>query len=104
MHLLSAFAGVQVHGEAWPPFDAGIQHSLIEALLASNARFAAFMLTELFGLEERFNVPGLSSDTNWTARMPMTVAQIRREAQWKDECEWLRDALRRTGRLAASPQ
>jgi 4-alpha-glucanotransferase len=49
---LSEFAGLRFSAEGWPEYDAHIRRALLEALLASNARFAAFMLTDLFGLEE----------------------------------------------------
>ena len=67
-------------------------------MLASNARFAAFMLTDLFGLEDRFNVPGIAADSNWSARLPMTMAELRHAAPWKEESEWLKKAIKRTER------
>jgi 4-alpha-glucanotransferase len=98
LRLLASFAGLPVHEGHWPPYDDMIRHALLEALLASNARFAAFMLTDLFALEERFNVPGIESGVNWSARMPMTVRQMRGQSPWKEECAWLAEVIRRTGR------
>jgi len=98
LRLLASFAGLPVHEGNWPAYDDAIRHALIEALLASNARYAAFMLTDLFALEDRFNVPGIESTANWSARMPVTVRQMRGQSPWRDECAWLADAIRRTGR------
>ena len=52
------------------------------------------MLTDLFGLEDRFNVPGIAADSNWSARLPMTVAEMRQASPWKEEGEWLKKAIR----------
>ena len=98
LRLLATFAGLPVHEGHWPHYDDTIRHALIEALLASNARYAAFMLTDLFALEERFNVPGIESGANWSARMPMTIRKMRGQSPWKDECAWLAEAIRRTER------
>jgi 4-alpha-glucanotransferase len=56
------------------------------------------MLTDLFGLEDRFNVPGIAVDSNWSARLPMTVAEMQCALPWKEEVAWLKKAIQRTGR------
>jgi 4-alpha-glucanotransferase len=99
LRFLAEFAGLPVPtDDAWPPYDNRIRCALLEALLASNARYAAFMLPDLFALEDRFNVPGIASADNWSARLPMTVAQMSAQAPWKAECTWLKQAIKRTGR------
>ena len=95
---LAEFAGLRFSADGWPEYDAHIRHALLEALFTSNARFAAFMLTDLYGLEDRFNVPGIAADSNWSARLPMTVAELRNAAPWKEEGEWLKKAIKRTER------
>jgi 4-alpha-glucanotransferase len=98
LRFLSEFAGLPVCEGDWPAYDDTVRHALIEALLASNARYAAFMLPDLFALEDRFNVPGIASGVNWSARMPVTLTQLCHESPWKDECAWLAEAVKRTGR------
>jgi 4-alpha-glucanotransferase len=98
LRALADFSGLRFSGDGWPEYDTHIRRALLEALLASNARFAAFMLTDLFGLEDRFNVPGIAADSNWSARLPMTVAELRHAAPWKEESEWLKKAIKRAGR------
>ena len=95
---LAEFAGLRFSSDGWPEYDAHIRRALLEALLTSNARYAAFMLTDLFGLEDRFNVPGIAADSNWSARLPMTVAELRYAAPWKEESDWLKKAIKSTGR------
>ncbi|MEZ5387661.1 MAG: 4-alpha-glucanotransferase [Prosthecobacter sp.] len=90
---LADFAGLRFSDGGWPEYDEHIRHALLEALLASESRYAAFMLTDLFGLEDRFNVPGIAADSNWSARLPMTVAEMSQASPWKSESQWLKKAI-----------
>lgn len=56
------------------PFDGEIHHLLLFGLFATNSWLAVNMVTDLFGTEERFNVPGSAGNTNWTQRLPQPVA------------------------------
>lgn len=98
LRFLSDFAGLRFSDGGWPEYDEHVRRALLEALLSSNARFAAFMLTDLFGLEQRFNVPGIAADSNWSARLPMSVAEMGHASPWKEEASWLKKAIQRTGR------
>lgn len=82
----------------YPPFDDGIRRALLAALFHSRSRFAAFTLPDLFGAEIRFNVPGVAADHNWSARLPMTLAEMQAESPWREECAWLAAVLRESGR------
>ncbi len=98
LRFLSEFAGLWEKEGNWSPYNEGIRRALLEALLASNARFAAFMITDLFGMEDRFNVPGIAGAMNWSARLPMTIQQMKSESPYREECEWLKSAIEKTGR------
>jgi 4-alpha-glucanotransferase len=43
---------------------------MLAELFLSNAENVSIFFADLFGLEERFNVPGLVDDANWTLRLP----------------------------------
>ncbi|MCX6875380.1 MAG: 4-alpha-glucanotransferase [Verrucomicrobia bacterium] len=75
---LAEFAAIPkpTHGH-WPPFTDAIQWRLIMALFASNSRYAAIMVTELFALENRINRPGTTGGENWRFRLPWTLSEIR---------------------------
>jgi 4-alpha-glucanotransferase len=90
---LADFAGLRFSDGGWPEYDEHIRRALLGALLASQSRYAAFMLTDLFGLEDRFNVPGIAADSNWSARLPMTVSEMRQASPWKNESQWLKKAI-----------
>lgn len=52
-------------------------HSLIlRAVLHAPSWLAVFMITDIFGTEDRFNVPGAVSEGNWSYRLHKTVAEL----------------------------
>ena len=78
LRALAEFAGIPkpAHGR-WPRFTETIQWRLIKVLFASNSRYAALMITELFGLEDRINRPGTTGGDNWRFRVPWSLTEIR---------------------------
>lgn len=77
LRLLAEFAGIPVHRDGqWPEYGDVIQWRLIKALLASRARYAALMVTDLFGQSDRYNRPGTVGGENWRLRLPWTLGQI----------------------------
>ncbi len=98
LKFLCQFAWWHPEAGPYPPFDDSIRRALLTALLKSRSRFAAITLPDLFGAEIRFNVPGISADRNWSTRLPMTLAEMRTEAPWRQECQWLAEAVSESGR------
>jgi 4-alpha-glucanotransferase len=83
LRILAEFGGIpRPAHDRWPRFSEGIQWRLIKALFASNSRYAALMVTELFGLDDRINSPGSSGGENWRFRLPWSLAEI-------DSTPWL---------------
>jgi 4-alpha-glucanotransferase len=50
--------------------------AMLAELLASRAENVSIFFADLFGIEERFNIPGVVSDENWTLRLPPDFADI----------------------------
>ena len=48
----------------------------LRRVLGSNSWLAIFMLTDIFGQETRFNVPGSVAESNWSARLDKTIAEL----------------------------
>jgi 4-alpha-glucanotransferase len=99
LRILSEFAGIPIprHGP-WPPYTEGIRLRLFKALLSSNACYAVVMITELFSLDDRINVPGTTTPENWSFRLPWTLAHIRSDHQLNDTCRKLAALIGVTGR------
>ncbi len=90
LRILSEFAGIPIPYQApWPSFTEGIRLRLIKALFSSNSRYAVLMITELFGLDERFNHPGTSGGENWRYRLPWTLEEMRADSRLEENCRKL---------------
>jgi 4-alpha-glucanotransferase len=54
----------------------GHVHELfLRGMLACNSWMVVFMVTDLFGTAQRFNVPGAVADSNWSERLALPVAE-----------------------------
>ena len=92
LRVLSEFAGLPLAQDhcSFPPYDEEVKWKLLGALLGCRARYAAFMITDLFGLRDRFNVPATVGGSNWRIRLPFTLEEMRRRDDLREEAEKLR--------------
>lgn len=51
-------------------------HGLFASLLASRARHASLFFPDLFGMSDRYNLPGVVADSNWRLRLPSNFEQL----------------------------
>lgn len=100
LRILSEIAGLKVPKDrkSYPPYDDEIKWALMKGLLACKSRYAAFMITDLYGMKERFNVPGTVGGSNWRVRMPFTVLEMTARPEMWAEAEKLRGLIGETGR------
>jgi 4-alpha-glucanotransferase len=70
---LMAFLKLDSHN---PPkeFNFELAKALFDTLLSSDCWLGVLMVTDLFGLTQRFNEPGSSSDYNWSQRLSYPLA------------------------------
>jgi len=95
MNGLLAFCG-EPPLEAPKAFDDHIHEVTMRGLLATNSWLAIPMVTDIFGTEDRFNVPGAIGDQNWTARLDRTAPALDRE--FESQLKVLRQIVAQTGR------
>jgi len=50
-------------------------------VMESNSWLAIFQITDVFAQETRFNVPGSVGESNWSARLEKTVAEMNKDPQ-----------------------
>jgi 4-alpha-glucanotransferase len=72
---------------------------IMEALFASNSWLAIVMITDLLARKDRFNIPGMANEGNWTRRMHATVSELRHSRTTRERMRLIRELLRKTGRL-----
>jgi 4-alpha-glucanotransferase len=75
-HLAARLALAQPERLAVPGF---LATAMLAELFASPAENVSIFFADLFGYEERFNVPGLVDAANWTLRLPPDFAELYRE-------------------------
>lgn len=94
LHLLAEFAGISALPDGtWPAFSDEIQWLLVKALLESNSRHAAIMITDLFGMPDRINYPGKVGPQNWTYRIGKSVDEIRTAPRERGMLEKFRELI-----------
>lgn len=100
LHGLCEFAGIEMAEGNPPPWSGEVQEKLLAALFSTPARHAAVMITDLFGLRDRINVPGVMSGANWSWRLEPTVSELARNPFWSERVARIKKLLIGTGRAA----
>jgi 4-alpha-glucanotransferase len=93
MRILAQFAHVDADH---PPqsFTRDLHEKLLRALFESNSWIAVVMITDVFGRSERFNLPGVAGDVNWTQRLHAPVSQLSEDGM----VPRVKELLKETGR------
>ena len=96
LRMLAQFADLpEPHDPAgWPVFSGPVKWALLDALLAARSRYAALMITDLYGMHDRFNKPGTTGGENWRLRLPWTIARLRSDPALEREAARLAQAIR----------
>ena len=97
---LAAWCGFAVPRIA--PFSDEIHAQIVRALFASQSWMAVLMITDVFATAQRFNVPGAVSDTNWSERLALPVAQWKADAVLAGKTRLVREIVAETGRGGVS--
>ena len=100
LERLARFADIHGFDNGYiPEYSDHIRECLLDALFQTNSRYASVMITDLLGLEDRFNVPGVLSDANWSQRLPMTVRELQENPYWTTLGTQIRNHLKDSGRF-----
>ena len=86
--ILAFFSNSEVHA------------AFIEGLFACESWLAVHMITDIFGLSDRFNVPGAIGDQNWTTRIEGAIKEW--DQLYKNQVLLSVEALQKTGRVPAA--
>lgn len=78
------------------PYGDSVHRALLQGLLNCNSWIAIPMVTDLFGTNQRFNVPGAVGSANWTARIAEPVSEW--NVRHHDLLAWWRTAVSESGR------
>ncbi len=98
MKALMAFCGAK--GLELPcPFTREVHQALVKGLFASNSWLAVHQITDVFGLSDRFNVPGAIGDENWTARIKGSINEW--DFLYSEAVSGVAESISASGRLPA---
>jgi 4-alpha-glucanotransferase len=94
---VTAFA--HLHVREPEPWSDALHLALLRAIFRSNSWIAVCMITDFFGSEQRFNVPGAVAESNWSERLPYEVEKWRTEPGLRAMAEAVKRELKEGGRL-----
>jgi 4-alpha-glucanotransferase len=97
LRMFAEFSGLPAEKEL-AAFDSDIQWSLIAGLLRCRSRYAAIMVTDLFGMHDRFNRPGTVGGENWRFRLPFTLAEMQHRTDLAEASTRMREVIEATDR------
>ena len=88
-------------GEAPPrDFDGEAHELILRGVLKTPSWLAVFMITDVFGIEARFNVPGAVTEGNWSYRLEKTVAELDRDPHLRSKAEMFARLIKESHRHA----
>jgi 4-alpha-glucanotransferase len=82
-----------------PELDMNLLDAILKPLYASPSRLVLAPIQDLFGWEERINVPGSIDDSNWTYRLPQTIGHLAADPAIRQRVAMLRQLAQRAGRI-----
>lgn len=74
--------------------------AFVRALLETPSCMAIFMVTDILGTAQRFNLPGSCTDLNWSQRLDMTLEEYTAEADHGTRLKWFAEILQQSARKA----
>jgi 4-alpha-glucanotransferase len=98
LRAMMDFAGLK---DEEPPrvFSDRLHEAFTRAMMESNAWLAVFQVQDVFAQTARFNVPGSTSTTNWSARLPQTVKQLDNDPAFLARTKMFSRLAMETGRV-----
>ena len=98
LEKIATFAEFQRTGDQID-FEQNFYPAIMHALLKSESWIAIVMITDLLARKYRFNVPGVSANSNWTRRMQRSISQLRSSPKERKRMQLIHTLLVNTGRI-----
>ena len=97
LHLMN-FAGLDQSEAAPREFSDELHEAFTKTVLESNSWLAVFQVQDVFALTARFNVPGSTSTSNWSARLSPTVKELDANPKFRAKTNMFSRLAREAGR------
>jgi len=84
-----------------PPvvFTEELHEAFLRAVLEAKSCWAIFIISDILGVDWRFNAPGTSTDDNWSQRLDRPLAAYDRDVILGPKLRFLRDEIVKTQRV-----
>jgi 4-alpha-glucanotransferase len=82
-----------------PELDMRLLDAILGPLYESPSRLVMAPVQDLFGWEQRINLPGSIRKINWTYRLPMTIERLARSRSIRSRVAQLRQMAQCSGRV-----
>ncbi|MDR2463472.1 MAG: 4-alpha-glucanotransferase [Verrucomicrobiales bacterium] len=79
-------------------YEPTVREALCRRLLESKSWLAMLMVTDLFGMKIRFNVPGPVAESNWSERLPFNVEDVADDERRKEITGFIERLIESAGR------
>lgn len=78
-----------------PPIDftEKLHEALLRALLEAKSCWAVFVISDIFGVDLRFNQPGTATDDNWSQRLARPLSEYGRDPLIDAKLKFLREEI-----------
>ena len=80
-------------------FTAELHEAYCRRVLESNSWLALFQIADIFAQETRLNVPGSVGESNWSARLEKTVAELDKDPDLLAKTQLVERLVKETGRV-----
>ena len=84
-----------------PPtkFDFDLLKVFFESLLTAPCWLAVFMITDLFGLKQRYNEPGISGEDNWSQRLEFPLTHYEKHEPYAKYIATFKQLIEKSNRV-----
>jgi 4-alpha-glucanotransferase len=79
-------------------FEPTVREGLCGRMLGGRSWLALLMITDLFGMKIRFNVPGPVAESNWSERLPFNVEDMAKDGHLESLRQFAIGLIKETGR------
>jgi 4-alpha-glucanotransferase len=86
--------------EKEPPvfLDEKLQESFLRVLIECRSCWTIFIITDLLGVDWRFNAPGTATDDNWSVRLDRPLPEYLKDPVIGPRFQFMRDQIAKTKR------
>jgi len=76
-----------------------LHEAFIRSLLEAKARWTIFVISDILGVDWRFNQPGTATDDNWSQRLDRPLSEYDQDLMYSPKLKLLREEIVKSQRV-----